>query len=202
MKIKQSMTIYYSSLKAETITNESHIDNVFKSIYTAVIKNIQNFSLKDSRWIIDSVIYRTNSISKYNTLAGRSYIRLPKELDDPGKCLINIQNTDDNEWFKWCLVKYLNPADHLPARITKHYKDFAKALDFKDVKFPVNIRDIHKIEKNNSISISVFGYENKEKHPIYVSKTFCEDKHVDMLLIGEGEKIAVCYYQRFQYSHV
>ena len=32
------------------------------------------------------------------------------------------------------------------------------------------------------------GYENKEKHPIYESKKCCEEKHVDLLLIGEGEK--------------
>ena len=46
-------------------------------------------------------------------------------------------------------------------------KDFAKKLD---IKFPVKIRDIHKIKKNNSIGIRAFGYENKEKRPIYVSK--------------------------------
>ena len=34
----------------------------------------------------------------------------------------------------------------------------------------------------------MFGYENKEKYPIYVSKQCCEEKHVDLLLIGEGEK--------------
>ena len=56
------------------------------------------------------------------------------------------------------------------------------------MKFPVRIRSIHKNEKKNCIGISVFGYENKEKHPIYVSKKCCEDKHVDILLIGEGEK--------------
>ena len=102
--------------------------------------------------------------------------------------MICIQNIDDNECFKWCLVRHLNPADHYPARITKADKDFAKRLDYKDIKFPVNIRDIHKIEKKNSISFIVFGYENLKKRPIYVSKKWCEDKHVDLLLIGEEEK--------------
>ena len=83
--------------------------------------------------------------------------------------MINIQNTDDNECFKWSLVSYLNPAGHHPAKIKKPDKDFAKELDFKDIKIPVKIRDTHKIEKKNSISINVLGYENKEKHPIYVS---------------------------------
>ena len=53
---------------------------------------------------------------------------------------------------------------------------FLQKLDFKDIKFPVKIRDIHEIEKNNSTGISVFGYENKEKHSIYVSKNVVKKK--------------------------
>ena len=45
------------------------------------------------------------------------------------------------------LIRYLNPADRNPARITKANKEFTKKLDFKNIKFPVKIRDIHKIEK-------------------------------------------------------
>ena len=107
---------FYSSSKAEIIIIESDIDNVFKSIYTTIITNIQKFLGKGSGWIIDSVIDHTISISKYNPLPGSSYIKLPKELDHPRKGLINIQDT--NECFKWCLVRYLNPAHHNPARIT------------------------------------------------------------------------------------
>ena len=84
--------------------------------------------------------------------------------------MIYIQNTDYNECFKWYLLRYLNPADRNPARIAKTDKDFAKKLDFKYINFPVKVRDIHKIEKNNSIGVSVFGYENDKKHPIYVLK--------------------------------
>ena len=71
---------------------------------------------------------------------------MPKELDHTRKALINIQNTDDNECFKWCLVRYLNPANYHPTRITKADKDFAKRFDFKDIKFPVKIRDIENKE--------------------------------------------------------
>ena len=57
----------------------------------------------------------------------------------PSKGLIIIQNTDDNECFKWLLVKYLNPADHNARRITKADKDLAKRFDFKDITFSVKI---------------------------------------------------------------
>ena len=61
---------------------------------------------------MDSVIDHTISVSKYNPLAGSSYIKLPKELDHPRKRLINIQNTDYNKCFKCFLVRFLNHADH------------------------------------------------------------------------------------------
>ena len=74
---------------------------------------------------------------------------------------------NDNECFKWCLIRYLNPANHHPARITKADQDFAKKLDFKNKKFPVQVRDLKK--KGIPLAlVSFFGHENKEKHPIYI----------------------------------
>ena len=160
---------FYSSSKAGIIMNESDIDDEFESIYSTIISKIQKLLGKGSNWIIDSVIDHTISISKYNHLAGSSYMKLPEELNHPRKGLINIQNIDDNEFFKWSLVKYLNPADRNWARVIKADKEFAKTFLLKNISFLVKIRDIHKIEKKNSIGISVFGYENKEKNPIYVS---------------------------------
>ena len=68
-------------------------------------------------------------------------------MHHPRKELINTQNIGANECFKWCLVRYLNPAEHNPRRITKFDKELARVLDFKDIKFPVKIREIHEIEK-------------------------------------------------------
>ena len=97
--------------------------------------------------IIDSVIEYNINFFKYNPLAGSSYIKLLKEIDHPRKGLINDQNTNDNECFIRCLVRYLHPADRNEASITKADKDFWKRLDFKHKKFPVNTRDIHKTKK-------------------------------------------------------
>ena len=87
----------------------------------------------------------------------------------------------------WCLVTYLNVANHHATWITKADKDFANKFDFEDIKLLAKIRHIHKIDKNNSISISVSGCENKEKHPLYVSKQFCRRQDVDLFLKGEGD---------------
>ena len=50
----------------------------------------------------------------------------------------------------------------------------------------------------------MFGYENKVKYLIYVSKKCCEDKHVDLLLIGEREKnhyVLINNFNAFMYDH-
>ena len=69
----------------EIITNESDIDDVFQSIYTPIMTNIQKSLGKGLGWIIDSVIDHNIGISKYNPLAGSSHSKLPKELDHPRK---------------------------------------------------------------------------------------------------------------------
>ena len=144
----------YSSPKAEIVINESDIGDVFESIYSTIISYIQKYL--GSRWIYELVIDHTLSISKYNPLCGSSYIKLSRKLDHPRKELNNIQIIDDIECFKWSIARYLNHSNHHPTRSTK----IAKRLEFREIKFPVKIRDIHKIEEKNFIGISVFGYEN------------------------------------------
>ena len=86
------------------------------------------------------------------------------------------------------MVRYLNPVGRNPRRITKADKDFAKRHHFKDIKFPVKIRDIHKLKNVIPLKLAllVFGYENKKKYPIYVSRKCREEIYIDLVLIGEG----------------
>ena len=115
--------------------------------------NIQKYLRKGSDWIIDSVVSHTINIPKYNPLAVSIYIKLPKELDHPRKGLINIQNVSHNECFKWCLVRDLHPTDHNPRGIRKVDKLYGDRLDFKDIKFPVKVRDIQKLKERISSAL-------------------------------------------------
>ena len=153
-------TTFSCNSKAETIINETNIGDVISiNLYCNYFKHTK-ISWKVLLWIIVSVVSHVN-ISKYNPLAGSSYIKLPKKLNHPRKGLINIQKTSDNECFKQCLFRYLYPTDHNPRRIRKVDKLYEDKLDFKDIKLTVKVRDIHKIERKNSIGISVFSYEEK-----------------------------------------
>ena len=64
--------------------------------------------------------------------------------------MINIQNFNNNECFKWCFVRFLYPADYDPRRITKADKLFGDELAFfKQKKSTVKIEDIYTTEKTN-----------------------------------------------------
>ena len=76
--------------------------------------------------------------------------------------MIDIENISGNEWFKLCVARYLHPVDYHPAIIAKVGKFCGRKLDFNDIKPPVKVKDIYKIEGKNSIDISVFGYEDKK----------------------------------------
>ena len=99
---------------------------------------------------------------------------------------------------KWCLVGQLNPETRHLAWITKADKDFPKRLDVKNIKFPVNIINTPKVIKKNSVGISVFSSENKEKHSIYTFKQFCfVEKNMLIYYWNEKQKQTLCSDQRF-----
>ena len=129
---KTKYDTFHLHSKAKKKIDESDIDNVLKSIYTTIISNMQAFLGKGGGWIIDSVVNHNINISKYNTLAGSRYIKLPRELDNARKGLINIQNIDDNECFLWCLVRYLHTTNCNQQELQKQMTEiFQKDLVLK-----------------------------------------------------------------------
>ena len=59
-------------------------------------------------------------------------------------------------------------------------------MDYSGIEFPVTTKQYNKIEKQNEININVFGYENKQPYPIFVSKEKY-DRHMNLLLITEND---------------
>jgi len=100
--------------------------------------------------------------------------------------LISPKNLDDNECFRWCHVRKLNPQKKDPQRIKLTNKEFVKKLDYSGVTFPVQYKDYNKIEKQNQINVNVFGYIGFF-YPIYLSKEK-NSIDLDLLYIEEEEK--------------
>ena len=103
------------------------------------------------------------SMFKWNEL-----YRPPNELKNSKKGLINIKNKD-NKCFRWCHVQHLNLQEKDPQRIKKVHKKYVEKLDYTGIEFPVNVKQYNKMDKQNTIRINVFGYEEGQPFPIHIS---------------------------------
>ena len=61
-------------------------------------------------------------------------MKLPAELRNTKKELINIKNNDQN-FFLWCHIRHINPVNIHPERITKKEKELVNTLDYKGINF-------------------------------------------------------------------
>ncbi|CAB4024543.1 Gastrula zinc finger [Paramuricea clavata] len=99
-------------------------------------------------------------------------------------------------------VRHLNPKARRATTITQKDREFITNLDYDGIDFRVKISDIDRIERKNSISISVFGYKGKKQfYPIRNSNAKYED-HMELLLLGDGEVALARRYWRSIRKHV
>ena len=181
-------TAYFNS-SAQTIINQIEIADSLQLSKQQILNKVAQWISEGSGWTIKSVDSHYLNIVKYKPMNGSSYIQLPELLNNK-KGLINLKNKD-NECFRWCHIRHLNPQEKDPQRIKKSDRDYISKLDYSEIEFPVTIKQVNKIEKKNNIRINVFGYEEKQLFPIYISKESFED-HMELLLItGESEEFVM-----------
>lgn len=85
-------------------------------------------------------------------MQGNSYISLPVKLQNSAKGLISLQNKDD-ECFRWCHIRYLNPQEKDAQQIKKTDRKMLQELNYQGVEFPVATKHYGKIEAQNNINV-------------------------------------------------
>ena len=193
-------TAYFNS-KAQTIINNVEIPGASQTSKQQILNMIAQWVSEGSGWTIQSVDNHYLNIVQYQPMKASSYIKLPQELGNSEKGLINMKN-EDNECFRWCHIRRLNPRDKNPQRIRKSDKEYINKLDYSGIEFPVTTKQYNKIEKQNKININVFGYENKQPYPIFVSKE-TYDRELNLLLITENENkhhVLIKNFNRFMFN--
>ena len=162
-------TAYFNS-KPQTIINDNNINEALQLTKQQILNFIAQWISEGSGWTLQSVDSHYINLIKYVPLKGSSYIQLPQELRNSAKGLINLKNID-NECFRWCHIRHLNPQDKYPHRIKKCDKAYIDKLDYSDIEFPVTTKQYNKIEKQNEVNINVFGYEDKQPYPMCQKKS-------------------------------
>ena len=188
-KTEKHVSIYKMAFfngKAKTITKDIDIEHELSMSRQEIMNAIYKWVSEGLGWVIDSINNHYINVTTYKPLHGSSYIELPIELQNSAKGLINIKNKDD-ECFRWCHIRHLNPQKKDPQRIKKGDKQFIEELNYEGIGFPVSHKHCNKIEKQNSIRINAFGYEKGQPFPIHISEEKFEDQ-MDLLLSTKDEK--------------
>ena len=177
-KTGKRVSIYKTAFfngKAKTITKVDDIEPELNMSRQEILNVIDERVSGGSGWVIDRIDSHYINATLYKRLNGSSYIELPTELRNPKKGLINIKNKDD-ECFRWCHIRHLNPQTEHPERIKKEDKQPIEGLNYEGIEFPVSQKHYNKVEKQNSIRINVFGYEHDNHFPFTSPKRLSKTK--------------------------
>ena len=183
------INICYFPTDPVIITEATDISNIYNTMTSRIFELIQNFQNRGSGWQFDRVEHLDININPFNPLSASSFIPLPKKLADK-KAIINVQNENDNECFKWAVTSAVFPAERDGERLSKQMRKDSEKFDWKGIEFPVSLKQIDKFENHNNYAINVFGYE-KVVYPLRISKK--RDKQViNLLLIANEETNHFC----------
>ena len=164
-------------------TDENDIYTIMTDTILERIANLINGNSEGgSDWAFYKVIKFELHTVNYRPLRGNTWIPLPKELADK-KAIINMKNKD-NKCFLWCVLRKLNPKGDNPERVDKELMKKENTLNMEGIEYPVGLKDIKKIEKQNpNISITVLGHNKKDKvYPLSVSE-YIYNREVDIILL-------------------
>ena len=164
-------------------TDENELYNNMIDTIEEKIQKLEN--APGTGWHLQSVINLELHTVEWEPLRGSSYIELPKELKD-------IKN-DDDKCFIWCVLRALYPKANHPERLDKTLKSEIETLNTTGIEYPVSLQDIKKFEcLNSNISITVFGYNEKDKvFPLRISEHSNRSCKIKLLLV---EKEGVSHY--------
>ena len=158
-----------------------------KEMIIEILGNLNIYQKKGSGWYFKKVNFLEIHIVEYKPMRGGSYISLP-EFIKKKKAITNIKN-EDNKCFLWSILRYLHPKEIHGERLTD-LKKYENDLNFKQINFPVKVKDITKFENNNPDlpGINVFSVnDNNEIYPLRINQKDCQ-KSIDLFLYSEDEK--------------
>ncbi|XP_022807622.1 uncharacterized protein LOC111344644 [Stylophora pistillata] len=180
---------YFKSFM-EIVFQETDREELYQKGVDKMMESLAKFQREGSGWVIHSIAGLDLHTVKYTPLRGSSYIKLSPYLANK-KAIINMKNEDD-ECFKWCVTRALNPVKKDQECITKILRKQAEKLKWDGIEFPMGVKNITRFEiLNPGITVNVFMYE-RGLQPLRVSNVESSKIHIDLLLISAGEKHHYC----------
>ena len=174
--------------------NKEHVEIDLSEAHQKILKSFDAYLREGSGWVFDEVVKIDVRLANYVPLQGNSFIPTLPSLRSfiptlpslrSKHCLVNVQN-DDDKCYAWAVLLAIKNFETNPQRVAK-YKQFEQELNMDGISYPVQIQQIPKFEKQNGISINLYGYDDGEIFPLCISK-FQNAVEIDLLFQKDETK--------------
>jgi len=174
-----------------TTVNETELVKDYNQAVEKVKTTFLEYQREGSGWQLHKVLHLDLGVVAYKPVEGASYLPLPKKIKNK-KAVLNVRN-DDLKCFLWSVLAAKHPIDRRDnANRVNHYKPYESELNMAGIDYPVKIDQVKKFERQNpTISVSVFGYEENELFPLYITKDK-KELHVNLLLYSQDTRRHYC----------
>ena len=141
-----------------------------------------------SGWALLGIVDVKALFFSFTPLKGTNYVELPTWIKNK-KAVIYKLNTIDNEYFKWCLTRTLNPIGKDAGRMTNRLREQSKIFDWTGVNFPTTFEDIRRFERNK-VGVKLLGVDEDTKDIVHL-RSAARYKLTVTLLLYEGHYCVV-----------
>ena len=152
--------------RPQVIMNKYDIESALQSMRSDIELRIDRLTMEESGWAVIGLLNHDLHVNNYDPSAARSYIPLPDEIQNK-QATINIKNEDD-KCFIYSLGRALDPSPEKKNldRVSKHLKNVCESLGLNNIKTPVNVQDLQKIESQFKVSINLYSHSDSNIYPI------------------------------------
>ncbi|XP_071580579.1 uncharacterized protein [Temnothorax nylanderi] len=180
----------------EQLLQESDLGEWYeKHVRDAILAALDEFQERDSGWALSRILNLTVNVNKCNPMRVGCWMKIPLGIRLK-QAVVNVLSENDT-CFARAVVAALYPAKWHAERCGS-YPDYATVLNLDGIKFPIDLKQIGKFERQNDVSINVFttreGIEKKDKfgrgadHNAIVPLRLTDDKrdrHVNLLYLRD-----------------
>lgn len=186
--------IYIPSIVKEIYDETTNLREHFQSdIISHTLRKVDEAMVEGSGFTLSKIIKLIVQIFKYEPLRGSSFIELPSGLKNK-RSIINLENKNDNECFKWAILAALH-SDEVRARNKNKVNDvesyllWKNELNFDGIDFPVRLNQIEKfMQQNEGLAVNVYYFDSEKSRicPLFLALKPVEYRYVNLLYLTKS----------------
>ncbi|XP_076632284.1 uncharacterized protein LOC143347188 [Colletes latitarsis] len=161
---------------------ESNLSNWYKEhVMDRILAKMEEFQCEGSGWKLHAISHMSININKYNPLRVGCCVEVPKIIRLK-KAVVNVKSDRNDCFFRSVIAGLYPPTGNVSK--PSSYPDYKDVLKTKDFEISITLKQIEKFEKDNDISVNVYGWKEEKCVVLRLTPTVRKN-HVRLLMLQD-----------------